>query len=138
MDVVYSVLALIAGIGIFIFGMKFMSDGLERSAGPGMRKLLGKITNNRFAAAGVGATVTGVIQSSAATTVMVMGFVNAGLMTLFQATAIIMGANVGTTVTGILAALSAFSVSKIFGVLAFVGALMVMFLKKEKFQRIGY
>ncbi len=138
MDVLYSVLALIAGIGIFIFGMKFMSDGLERSAGPGMRKLLGKITNNRFAAAGVGATVTGVIQSSAATTVMVMGFVNAGLMTLFQATAIIMGANVGTTVTGILASLSAFNVSKFFGVLALVGALMVMFLKKEKYQRIGY
>lgn len=129
---------MIAGIGIFMFGMKFMSDGLERSAGPGMRKLLGKITNNRIAGAGVGAVVTGVIQSSAATTVMVMGFVNAGLMTLFQATAIIMGANVGTTVTGIIAALSAFSVSKIFGVLAFAGALMVMFIKKEKYQRIGY
>lgn len=136
--VVLSILSLIAGIGIFMFGMKFMSDGLERSAGPGMRKLLGKITNNRFAAAGVGAVVTGVIQSSAATTVMVMGFVNAGLMTLFQATAIIMGANVGTTVTGLLAALSGFSLSKVFGVLALIGALMVLFFKKESIKRIGY
>lgn len=138
MKVFLSVMLLIAGVGIFIFGMKFMSDGLERSAGPGMRKLLGKITNNRFSAAGVGAAVTGVIQSSAATTVMVMGFVNAGLMTLFQATAIIMGANIGTTVTGILAALSGFSISPAFFVLTFVGALMVMFLKKERYQRIGY
>ncbi|MCH5161898.1 MAG: Na/Pi cotransporter family protein [Clostridiales bacterium] len=137
-SVLENVLLLIAGIGIFIFGMKFMSDGLERSAGPGMRKLLGKITNNRFAGAGVGALVTGVIQSSAATTIMVMGFVNAGLMTLFQATAIIMGANVGTTVTGILAALSGFNVTPFFGVLALVGALIVMFGKKEKYQRIGY
>ena len=83
-----------------MFGMKFMSDGLERSAGKGMRRLLGRITNNRFAGVGIGAAVTGIIQSSAATTVMVMGFVNAGLMTLAQATAIIMGSNNGTTVTG--------------------------------------
>ncbi len=138
MDVLYSILALIAGIGVFMFGMKFMSDGLERSAGPGMRKLLGKITNNRFIGVGTGAAVTGVIQSSAATTVMVMGFVNAGLMTLTQATAIIMGANIGTTVTGLLASLSAFSVTAFLGVFVFVGAIMVMFLKKEKYKRLGY
>ncbi len=138
MDVVYSVLALIAGIGVFMFGMKFMSDGLERSAGKGMRRLLGRISNNRFAGVGVGAAVTGIIQSSAATTVMVMGFVNAGLMTLIQATAIIMGANIGTCVTGLLVALSAFDVGAFFGVLVLVGAAMVMFIKKEKYQRIGY
>lgn len=137
-EVVISILALIAGIGVFMFGMKFMSDGLERSAGPGMRRLLGKITNNRFAGVAIGATVTGVIQSSAATTVMVMGFVNAGLMTLVQATAIIMGANIGTTVTGLLASLSAFPVAPILGVLVLVGAAMVMFLKKEKYRRVGY
>lgn len=121
-----------------MFGMKFMSDGLERSAGKGLKKLLGKITNNRFAGVGIGAAATGIIQSSAATTVMVMGFVNAGLMTLAQATAIIMGANIGTTVTGILASLSAFPVMKIFGVLVLVGALMVMFSKKEKYKHIGF
>ncbi len=136
-EIAVSILTLIAGIGVFMFGMKFMSDGLERSAGPGMRRLLGKITNNRFAGVGIGATVTGVIQSSAATTVMVMGFVNAGLMTLTQATPIIMGANIGTTVTGLLASLSAFDVTAVLGVLVLVGAIMVMFLKKEKYKRIG-
>lgn len=138
MEVLYSVLALIAGIGVFMFGMKFMSDGLERSAGPGLRKLLGRITNNRFLGVGTGAAVTGVIQSSAATTVMTMGFVNAGLMTLAQATAIIMGANIGTTVTGILASLSAFKITAFLGVFVFVGAIMVMFLKKEKYKRVGF
>ncbi len=138
MEILDSVLALIAGIGVFIFGMKFMSDGLERSAGTGLRRLLGKITSNRFAGVGVGAAVTGVIQSSSATSVMVMGFVNAGLMTLTQATAIIMGANIGTTVTGLLASLSAFHVGSFLGIFALVGAFMVMFLKKEKHQRIGY
>ena len=113
-----------------MFGMKFMSDGLERSAGGGMRKLLGKISSNRFAGVGVGAVVSAVIHSSAATTVMVIGFVNAGLMTLTQATAIIMGANIGTTITGVMVSLSAFSLNAIFGVLAFFGAMMVMFLKK--------
>ena len=121
-----------------MFGMKFMSDGLERSAGGGMRKLLGKISSNRFAGVGVGAVVSAVIHSSAATTVMVIGFVNAGLMTLTQATAIIMGANIGTTITGVMVSLSAFSLNAIFGVLAFFGAMMVMFLKKEKYKRLGY
>lgn len=137
-EIAVSVLSLIAGIGVFMFGMKFMSDGLSRSAGKGVRKLLAKISGNRIAGVGVGAAVTGIIQSSAATTVMVMGFVNAGLMTLFQATAIIMGANIGTTVTGVLAAFSAFPVAPIFGVFAFIGAAMVMFLKKEKWKNIGY
>ena len=137
-EVFASVFTLIAGIGVFMFGMKFMSDGLERSAGRGLKKLLGKITNNRFAGVGIGAAATGIIQSSAATTVMVMGFVNAGLMTLAQATAIIMGANIGTTVTGILASLSAFPVVKIFGVLVLVGAAMVMFSKKDKYKHIGF
>ena len=137
-EIAVSVLSLIAGIGVFMFGMKFMSDGLERSAGKGVRRLLAKISGNRFAGVGVGTAVTGIIQSSAATTVMVMGFVNAGLMTLFQATAIIMGANIGTTVTGLLAAFSAFSITPVFGVFALVGALMVTFTKKEKWKNIGY
>ncbi len=137
-EVLVSVLSLIAGIGVFMFGMKFMSDGLERSAGNSLKKLLGKITNNRFAGVGIGAAATGIIQSSAATTVMVMGFVNAGLMTLTQAAAIIMGANIGTTVTGIIASLSAFPVMEIFGVLVFFGAAMVMFSKKEKYKHIGF
>lgn len=138
-EILLSILSLIAGIGVFMFGMKFMSDGLERSAGKGMRRLLGRITNNRFAGVGIGAAVTGIIQSSAATTVMVMGFVNAGLMTLAQATAIIMGANIGTTVTGFLVSLSAVGSTfiAVLGIFVFVGAFMVLFLKKEKYKRIG-
>lgn len=138
-EILLSILSLIAGIGVFMFGMKFMSDGLERSAGKGMRRLLGRITNNRFAGVGIGAAVTGIIQSSAATTVMVMGFVNAGLMTLAQATAIIMGANIGTTVTGFLVSLSAVgsTFTAVLGIFVFVGAFMVLFLKKEKYKRIG-
>lgn len=136
-EVLLSALTLISGVGVFMFGMKFMSDGLERSAGKGMRRLLGKISGNRFAGVGVGAAVTGIIQSSAATTVTVIGFVNAGLMTLAQATAIIMGANIGTTVTGVLVSLSAFPVTAFFGIFALVGAMMFMFLKSEKYKRIG-
>lgn len=137
MEVLTSILSLIAGVGVFMFGMRFMSDGLERSAGKGMRKLFGKISNNRFAGVGVGAAVTVIIESSAATTVMVIGFVNAGLMTLTQATAIIMGANIGTTFTAIIVSLSSFNIAIFFGVLAFVGALMIAFFKKEKYKRIG-
>ena len=110
MNIVASIMLLFAGSGVFMAGMKFMSDGLESSAGKGIRKLFGKISDNRMAGIGIGAGVTAIIQSSAATTVMVIGFVNAGIMTLFQATAIIMGANIGTTVTGLLVSLSSFDI----------------------------
>ena len=93
MEIVQSILMLLAGCGVFMTGMKLMGDALERSAGQGMRKLFGRISGNRFAGIGVGTAVTAIIQSSSATSVMVIGFVNAGLMTLFQATSIIMGAN---------------------------------------------
>jgi phosphate:Na+ symporter len=94
-----SILLLFAGVGVFIAGMNMLGDGLERSAGGGLKKLLGKISNNRFAGVGIGAGVTAIIQSSSATTVMVVGFVNSGLMTLKQAINVIIGANIGTTVT---------------------------------------
>ena len=100
-SILFSILELFAGCGVFIAGMNMMSSGLQKSAGSGMKKLLGSISGNRLAGVGIGATVTGIIQSSAATTVMAIGFVNAGIMTLFQATAIIMGANIGTTVSGL-------------------------------------
>lgn len=137
MNVIESILMLLAGSGVFMTGMKLMSDGLERSAGPGMRKLFGKISNNRFAGVGVGAAVTAIIQSSAATTVMVIGFVNAGIMTLFQATSIIMGANIGTTVTGILISLSAFNVSMYAMALSLVGVFFMMFSRKDVLKKIG-
>lgn len=135
-NIVFSILTLLAGCGVFIAGMNMMSDGLERSAGGGMKKLLGKLSNNRFAGVGVGVAVTAIIQSSSATSVMVIGFVNAGIMTLMQATAIIMGANIGTTVTGLIVSLSAFDVSLYASVLAFIGVMMT-FIKKEKVKIVG-
>ncbi len=125
---------LLGGLGMFLYGMKMMSDGLENVAGDKMRHTLEVLTTNRFAAVGVGAGVTAVIQSSSATTVMVVGFVNAGLMTLLQATGVIMGANIGTTIT---AQLIAFKLSDIAPFILFIGMLMALFIKKRMFSRIG-
>ena len=136
MGLLEAILLLFAGIGVFIAGMNMLSDGLERSAGGGLKKLLGKISGNRFAGVGVGAGVTAIVQSSSATSVMVIGFVNAGIMTLFQATAIIMGANIGTTITGILVSLKSLPISDFAAVLAFIGVMMTFF-KKDKIKQIG-
>ena len=100
-----SLIWLLAGVGVFIVGMNFLGDALEKCAGAGMKRLLEKISNNRFSGVGIGAGVTAIIQSSSAISVMVIGLVNAGVMTLMQATPIIMGANIGTTITGLLVAL---------------------------------
>ena len=97
------IIKLLGGLGLFIYGMKLMGDGLENAAGEGLKKILEKVTKNPIIAVIVGAIVTAVIQSSSATTVMVVGFVNAGLMNLAQAAGIIMGANIGTTITALLA-----------------------------------
>ncbi|MDR0856124.1 MAG: Na/Pi cotransporter family protein [Clostridiales bacterium] len=137
MQIVACVFLLFAGMGVLMLGMKLMSEGLERSAGRGMQNLLGRITNNRFKGMAVGATVTAVVHSSAACTVMVIGFVNAGILTLFQATAVILGANIGTTITGLMVSLESFNVSLYLGSVALVGVFMVMFAKKEKWQRLG-
>lgn len=131
-----SIIALLAGVGVFIAGMNMMSDALEKGAGGGMKKLLGKISNNRFAGVGIGAATTAIVQSSSATTVMVIGFVNAGVMTLFQATSIIMGANIGTTVTGILVSLKSLNISLYATLLAFIGVMMT-FIKNNKVKTIG-
>ena len=136
MSLFESLLALLAGIGVYITGMDFMSSSLRRVAGPELKKLLGKMTNNRFAGIGVGASVTAIIQSSSATTVMVVGFVNAGVMTLTQATSIIMGANIGTTVTGLLVSLSSINISLYLSALAFIGVMM-MFINKSSIKNIG-
>ena len=93
-------LTLFGGLALFLYGMKMMSDGLEAAAGDRLQLILEKLTSNRIVGVLVGAGITAVIQSSSATTVMVVGFVNAGMMTLKQAVWIIMGANVGTTITG--------------------------------------
>ena len=99
MNIFNTVAELIGGLGLFLFGMKLMSDGLENAAGEKLKGILEKITSNRVMGVCVGALVTAAIQSSGATTVMVVSFVDAGLMTLMQAAGVIMGANIGTTIT---------------------------------------
>ncbi len=136
MGLFQSLIWLLAGVGVFIVGMNFMGDALEKSAGRGMQKLLGKISNNRFSGVGIGASVTAIIQSSSATSVMVIGLVNAGVMTLIQATPIIMGANIGTTITGVLVALKNDYFNMAMYVLAFAGVMMG-FSKKEKIKIAG-
>ena len=136
MELLQSMIWLLAGVGIFIVGMNFLSDALEKSAGSGMKKLLEKISNNRFSGVGIGAGVTALVQSSSATSVMVIGLVNAGVMTLMQATPIIMGANIGTTITGVLVALKNDYFNMLMYLLAFAGVMMG-FVKKEKVKLAG-
>lgn len=129
------------GFGMFIYGMHIMSEGLQKSAGNQMKQLLGVLTNNRFLAVIVGATVTAIIQSSSASTVMVVGFVNAGLMNLVQATGVIMGANIGTTVTAFLVSsaewLVFFKPSKFAPLVLGIGSMMLFFSKDKKKKQIG-
>ena len=133
---IQSLIWLLAGVGVFIVGMNFMGDALEKTAGNGMKSLLEKISNNRISGVGIGAAVTAIIQSSSATSVMVIGLVNAGVMTLMQATPIIMGANIGTTITGILVALKNDFFNMAMYLLAFAGVMMGFF-KEEKIKIAG-
>ena len=136
LQLVGSLIWLLAGVGVFIVGMNFMSDALEKSASNGMKRLLERISNNRFSGVGIGAGVTAIIQSSSATSVMVIGLVNAGVMTLMQATPIIMGANIGTTITGVLVALKNDYFNMLMYLLAFAGVMMG-FVKSEKIKIAG-
>ncbi len=131
---IYMLFALLGGLGLFLYGMNLMSDALESMAGNRMRRILEMLTKNRFTGVLVGTVATGVVQSSSAITVMLVGFVNANLMTLSQAASVIMGSNFGTTVTG---QLIAFDLSKIAPFILFVGMVMALFLKKRKYVKIG-
>ena len=131
---VSDILGLLGGLALFLYGMQMMSGGLEAAAGNRMKTILEKLTSNRILGVLVGAVITAVIQSSSATTVMVVGFVNSGMMTLQQAVWIIMGANIGTTVTGLLISLDVGAMAPLF---AFIGVAMVVFLKSPKAHHIG-
>ncbi len=127
-------LPMFAGIGLFLYGITAMGEGLEYAAGSKMKKILGALTKNRLLAVLVGALVTGLIQSSTATTVMVVGFVNAGLMNLAQAVGVIMGANIGTTVTSVLIALDLTAIAP---VALFIGVFIMLFVKKDFVKHIA-
>ena len=133
---VTSIIALLVGAAVFIVGMNMMSSGLKKSTGRGLRRLLKKIRDNRFACMGIGTAATALIQSSAATSIMALGFISAGAMTILQGVCVILGAYIGTTVTGLLASLSTFDFAKYLVLLAVIGVVL-MFIKKEKVKNIG-
>ena len=124
----------LGGLGLFLFGMKIMSEGLQKVAGNKMRKILSIVSNNRFVGCGMGAVVTSVIQSSSATTVMLVGFVDAGLMSFVQATGVVLGANIGTTVT---AQLIAFKITAYALPAIAAGVLLKFFLGRRKWIYVG-
>lgn len=128
------ILGLMGGLGLFLYGMKLMSDGLEKVAGAKMRSILEFFTKNRFIGMLVGMVFTAIVQSSSATTVMVVSFVNSGLMTLMQAAGVIMGANIGTTITS---QLIAFDLAEWAPLFIMIGVIMLMFCKKQRTKRLG-
>jgi phosphate:Na+ symporter len=130
-DVIFG---LIGGLFIFMFGMHLMSDGMQKVAGQRMKNILAFLTKNRFMGVGVGATVTAVIQSSSATTVMIVGFVNAGIMTLSQAIGVVMGANIGTTIT---AQIIAFRIQKVAPLFIAIGCILMLFSKSKRWRLYG-
>ncbi|MCI7769896.1 MAG: Na/Pi cotransporter family protein [Christensenellaceae bacterium] len=142
LDILYAFLSLLGGIGVFLYGMKLMGDSLEMVAGNEIKRMFAKISDNKIIGVGIGAVTTAVVQSSAAVTVMAIGFVNSGLMSLIQAAAIVFGANIGTTSTALIVALGVggladVKLTVIFAALAGVGAMTIMFSKKDKIKKIG-
>lgn len=140
MDMIWNIFFMFGGVAAMMLGMKIMGSSLEKVAGGSMKKMLGKVTSNRFAGVGVGVAVTSIIQSSTATTVMLVGFVNIGLMTLNQATNVIMGANIGTTVTAHIVSLSgmgAVDIGAIASMIGCVGIFIAMFVKNDKVRNLG-
>lgn len=137
LDTASSVILLLVGLGVFLLGFKFLGDSIEKLSASKLRALFNKAAGNRFAGVGVGALATAIVQSSSVTTVMVVGFVNAGVMTLTQAAAVIMGANIGTTITGWLVWLNQFNVMMYAMLLTLVGLIMTMVTKNNKVNTAG-
>lgn len=133
---IIAVIKMFAGLGAFLIGFKILSENIEKLANSGLKKLFNKTSKNRFIGVGIGALVTAIIQSSSAATVMIVGFVNAGVMDLFQATAMIMGANIGTTITAQIVSLNAIPVAEVLMIFAFIGLFGSMFAKREKTKTI--
>lgn len=135
-DLATAIIFLFLGVTVFIVGMNLMSGGLKKATGKSLKKIFKKTQNSPFACLGIGSGVTALIQSSAATCVLTVGFINAGVMTLYQGVNIMLGSFIGTTVTGILVSLSSFSIGLYLALIAFVGIVM-MFFNKEKVKNLG-
>ena len=136
-EILMAIVALLGGLGALLVGFKLLSDNIKKLANSGLRKLFNKTVENPFVGVGIGALVTAIIQSSGATTVMIVGFVNAGIITLYQATALIMGANIGTTITAQIAALNSFDIAAFAVILTAIGAFMEMLIKNDKAKTVG-
>ena len=144
---IFGILDMVCGLALFLYGMHIMGEGLKRMSGGKLENILEKLTNNRFKAVVLGAAVTAIIQSSSATTVMIVGFVNSGIMKLSQAAGVIMGANIGTTMTSWLLSLTGIEGGSVFvkllkpssftPIMALIGVAFIMFTKNEKKQNIG-
>lgn len=144
---IFSIITLIGGLALFLYGMEVMSSGLEKAAGSKMEQILRKLTSNRFSGLALGAGVTAVVQSSSAVTVMLVGLVNSGIMQLSQAISVIMGSNIGTTITAWILSLTGINSDNVFinllkpanfsPIIAFIGAFMLMMCKKPKKKNIG-
>ena len=141
MLIVNSIFFVLGGVAVFMIGMEMMGSNLEKAAGKNIRKIMGKAAKNRFTGIGTGAVVTAIVNSSSATTVMIVGFVNVGLMTLTQAASVIMGANIGTTISAFVMALSSaggtFEIAALFALVAFIGIMINMISKRDKIKRVG-
>jgi len=137
-EIGYAIIYLLAGLGAFLVGFRILSDNVEKLANRKLKQLFNKVTKNKLVGVGIGTAVTMIIQSSSVTTVMVVGFVNAGVMNLFQATTIIMGANIGTTITAQLVALQAFDITAYAMLLTAIGIFGEMFSKRDKVKSIYY
>lgn len=135
-EIIESIITLLVGAATFLVGMNLMSSGLKKSTGKSVKRLFKKTENNRFIGMGIGASATALIQSSAATSVMTIGFISAGIMTVFQGVSVILGAYLGTTVTGLLVSLSSLNISKYLLLVTVVGVVL-MFFKKESLKNIG-
>lgn len=135
-EIIESIITLLVGAATFLVGMNLMSSGLKKSTGKSVKRLFKKTENNRFIGMGIGASATALIQSSAATSVMTIGFISAGIMTVFQGVSVILGAYLGTTVTGLLVSLSSLNISKYLLLVTVIGVVL-MFFKKESLKNIG-
>lgn len=137
MEHVVNIIMMLAACGAFLVGFKFLSENMEKLAGNSLKKLFNKTSDKKLVGVGIGAVATAAVQSSGVTTVMVIGFVNAGIMSLKQAATMIMGANIGTTITAQLAAFSSFDIAPFFIALLFIGVMMEMLSKNDKVRSVG-
>ena len=137
MNLFSAIMIFFGGVGTLLIGMNLLSNNMQKLANTRLEAIFKKTSNNRVVSMGIGLGVTTIVQSSSLTTVLVVGLVNAGMITLFQATAIIMGANIGTTITAQIAALQSFDYMIIAMMLAFIGAFISMLSKRERVKTIG-